>query len=148
MGNPTTSRIITGKFGVSCIAAACDGLITAPFSLYCIAEPMVSVGHHGGSIPLPPGAIQNFYKPVEEPYLIPRDKEHELFERKKIVVVELKIGEKVIEKTYQVAEEFPSAIIDVLNMMNTTKERAKVVVDKVVSVASDAVVRIFNLRKY
>lgn len=144
MGNLVTTRIITGKFGVSCMPA-CDGLITSHFSLYCV-DMLPEVGH-GGSIPLPPGAIKDFYKVVDEPYLIPRDREHELFYKGTLVVLELKLGEKVIERTYKVPDKHATMIVNALNLMNTTRERMKVKVDKLTTIASKAAVRIFNIRK-
>lgn len=145
MGNTTTTRIITK--GIACVPA-CDGLITTYFSLYCTDLPPIPSIGHGGSIPLPPGAIKDFYKVVDEPYLVPRDLEWQLLDKGKVVELTLKLGEKIIEKTYKVPEEHAAMIVNVLSLSNTTKERMKVSIQKVTSLASKAAVRIFNLKKH
>lgn len=142
MGNATTHRIITK--GIGCVGA-CDGLITSYFSLYC-TDMLPEVGH-GGSVPLPPGAIKEFYQVVDEPYLIPRDREWELLDKGKVVTIDLKIGEKVIEKIYKVPEKRATMAVNVLNTQNTTRERMKVSVSKLLASPTEGTVRIFNLRK-
>ncbi len=57
--------IITGGLG----RPACKGMITMlPFQLACFILP-VPASHVGGSIPLHPGEIQNFYQPNDPQYL-------------------------------------------------------------------------------
>ena len=160
LGNLATTAIITKGLtrGHGPLTACRSGIITSHFSLYCtgIVPPGVpSKGGGGGPYPRDawnkygPGDIQNFYKPVPDDqqfYHVPRDKEAEYFRRDTHVVLRVKIGDFQVEKEYAVAEKHEYMIVNVLNMLNVTRERIKVTFSGIKRITTRLVVAASKLR--
>lgn len=157
LGSLATTAIITkGLTGGHAPLDPCKtGIITSAFSLYCTyTPPEPTPPKTGGGGPYPghawnkfnPGQIQNFYKPVEQPYIIPRDREAEYFRRRKIVTMKIKLGDISIEKEYAVPEKRANMVISVLGLANKTVDNIKVAVSAVKRITTNAVVKIKNLR--
>lgn len=155
LGTLATTAIITK--GLTCTGPVCNvGLITTHFSLFCkeVVKPIKSGG--GGLYPhdawnkFGPGEIQKFYTPTpEQYYVVPRDKEAEYFRRHKIISMQIKIGDKTIEKEWSVPETRGKQIINVAKFANTTLERINIITSNIKKRTSDAIVKIkhFKLRK-
>ncbi len=148
MSSLAATKIITK--GLNC-GSACDGLITAHFSLYCpVPGPVVDSG--GGPYPYPawnryePGEIQDFYQPVDPDLIVPLDKEAEYFRRKKIIVMKVNIGTFKFEKEYAVPIERAKIIVFVANILNTTINRVKVAVNSIKRITSKIAIQVKKLR--
>lgn len=136
--------IITGGLG----RPACHGMITMfPFSLYCAVVPAPLQG--GGSIPLAPGEIQNFYQPVDSS-LGTKPSEGQFVDPrvygKKLVKVTLKFNEHTVHKEYLVTEKRAKHVITVVNLVNATRAKMKVMASNIHRVTTRAVVIVKNLR--
>jgi len=117
--------------------AACEGLITTQFSLYCInvVVPPIVGGGGGGGGPYPEnmGAqnqvndIQDFFTPVKEDFYDPSR-----FPRyKKEVIIRVELGNFHMEKIYMVRIEKADTIVTILNFANISKARVKVAVSTI-----------------
>lgn len=106
--------------------------------------PIIIEGLTGGGTPLAPGEIATLYKPIE--WLTPRDQRN-LLNPGKHVTLKIKLGKIEIEKEYVVHEKTSAMIVQLINFINTTKSRIKVVVDSIKHIAIRAMVRIRNLRR-
>lgn len=139
--------IITGGLG----RPACHGMITMfPFSLYCeIVPPPPQPIQGGGSIPLAPGEIQNFYQPVDTSLGVPTKEGQFVDPRvygKKLVKVTLKFNEHTVQKEYLVTEKRAKHVVTIINLVNATKARMKVMANNIHRVTTRAVVMVKNLR--
>jgi hypothetical protein len=140
------SGIITGGLG----RPACAGMIINFFRLSCgITVIPPEGGSSGGSIPLAPGDIHNFYQPVQNLppyYIIPQDQQWQ-YGKKVQVVVTVKLGEKTIEKIYLVSQDKAKLIVKVANVANNTMERIKVIVNNLKRKIHDVHIFVSKLRK-
>jgi hypothetical protein len=84
----------------------------------------------------------------QEPWLVvPREREADFFgEGTKMVKIEMKIGNKVIEKSYQVRTNNAKRLIEVINVVNATRKRMSVAVSGIKRITTQALVEIRNLR--
>lgn len=154
MANLTTTAIITK--GLHC-GPACQGIITSRFSLVCKDIPTPPVNRNntgGGPYPANQGAwnqsnnIQNFYQPVEQqPFYVPRDKEADYFRKFKAVEIRVKLGEKEVVKEYRIPVNRAKYVISVINLVNSTRDRIKVVASSVQRRLHNITVVIKNLKK-
>lgn len=137
--------IITKGLG----APACNGLITTRFDLLVFSAHIATPADHGGSHPMLPGEIQNFYKEVpaeQQPYLIPRDQNFDLTPKRHVVLT-VKFGEKTLEKEFLVSDKRARMIVKILNFANTTKERVNVTLSGFKKVVKSTLIKVKNLRK-
>ena len=148
MSSLAAQKIITK--GLDC-GNACDGIITTFFSLYCTdTGPVVDSG--GGPYPYPawnryePGEVQDLYQPVDPDLIVPLDKEAEYFQRHRIIVMKINIGDVHFEKEYVVPVRPAKIILTVANFFNTTKNRIELAVSGMRRIVTNAVVRVKNLR--
>lgn len=145
-----TTPIITGGMGVG--IPACRGLIMAlPFQLLCIVLPGVS----GGGIPLQPGEIQDFYKPIdpkifkdltEQPGI--QDGEFvdvSVYGKRKVKII---VASSLFkgEKEFMITERQKRTIVEASNLINTTFKYMSIVAEDIRSIASRAKIIIENLR--
>lgn len=158
-GTLATTAIITG--GLTCghgpLGECRHGIITSPFSLYCVTPSIVKPpAEAGGPYPceawnkLDPGEVQNFYQPVpEEYYMVPRDKEEEYLRRYKKLKITLKFGNIVAEKEYLVPEKRRRVIVEAFNLADATRKRISLMVEGVKKITKDIIIRgsKFRLRK-
>ena len=142
--------LITGGLGLP----GCQGMIVNVFHVVpCVAIFVAGPGGGGGPYPGPAwnktGDIQNFYQPVlpeQQPYHIPMDKEADYFRKTKIITVDVNIKGMHVEKTYSVSEHTANRVVSVLNLLNVTRDRMGVKIQKLKKVATRAFVAIKNLR--
>lgn len=172
LGTLATTQIITGGFSCQqCIGsppgsprvegspstADCKaGIITTQFSLFCTVAPPpppnTGLGGGGGHYPrdawnkFNPGEIQNFYKPVDDPYLVPRDREEQFLRKYKHVQIHFKMGNFEVEKDYQVPENRAKAIVKVLDVINATRDRIMVTASGLKRVTTRITVAVKNFR--
>jgi hypothetical protein len=100
-------------------------------------------GVSGGSRPLAPGEIHNFYKPVDNQYQVPY-----IQNQPKIpVVIKITFRGKTTEKYYLVSKKRSDIIITVLNLVNRIRDRISIVVKNVRSAPNRIVAFVRNLRK-
>lgn len=156
MGSLAAHSIITN--GLTCGRnSACENgaVITTFFSLYCTGEAPPEGGGGGGtgrwvSRVLQPGEIQQLYQPVapeQQYYVVPRDQEARYFKRPKYVSVKLTMGRIVVEKEFAVYDKRVRAVVQVINLINSTQERMSVVVKGINRISHYAIVKIKNLRR-
>jgi hypothetical protein len=134
-----TGGIITGGLG----RPACRGIImNLPFRLACLAFPSPL----GGSIPLEPGEIHDFYTPVELQNIDGRLVDPKAYGKK---TVKIKVESRFFknEKEYLVSESTAKRLVKIANMANVTRGRIKVAITEIRKVATRATVRIKNLKK-
>jgi len=157
LGTGNAAQAIIMK-GLSCgKTTACENgtMITAgPFTLFCINPEVPRGGGGGGYYPIPvrplqPGEIQYLYQPVpdkDQYYIVPREKEAEYLRRFLPVKIEVKIGGTTIEKQYMVPQEKAQVLFNIVEVVNATKDRMKVIVDSMKRITSKAVVTITNFK--
>lgn len=150
--------LITGGLG----RPACSGLITAfPFQLLCIKlppEPIPPARGTGGSIPLAPGEIHGFYKPVDPKIYVPDTKttptqqdgefvDPKVFGKRHVVI---KVTSRFFkgEKEFIIPEKRYNTVFKVMNIVNRTMERMTMVATSIRNVATRAKVYIKNLRRH
>lgn len=142
--------IITGGLG----RPACKGIITIlPFQVF--GDTVFKV--LGGSIPLAPGEIQNFYKPVDDKVHIP-DSEESTESNGEFVdssvygkrVVGVKITSEFFkgEKQFIIPVNRAKVIFKVANIINSTMKKMQVTVNNLKNIAARTKVYIKNLRKH
>lgn len=144
------TKIITK--GLSC-TPACTSLITTHFSLSCGELPPPVESKNAGGGPYPghawnkfwPGEIQNFYRPVEPPFYVPRHREKDYFIKRKIVTTKIEFGQYRMEKTYGVSEGQARFIVNIINLANTTKQRMSIAVSNIKRITTTATITIKNL---
>lgn len=157
MVNKVTTAIITGGMGIG--IPACSGLITAfPFQLLCIKLPPPPLRMGGGSIPLAPGEIQGFYKPVDPNIYIPDTKttptqqdgefvDPKVFGKRHVAI---KVTSRFFEgeKEFLIPEKRYSVVFKVMNVVNRTMEHMSMVATNIRNIATRAKVYIKNLRRH
>jgi len=140
--NFPAGTIITNGLG----SDACRGFITTHFHLFCgitITVPNVSVG---GSKPMAPGEIANFYQPVDyQPLNSGKEVPYEAGRSNNYVKIEISIKDKTYEKEFLVTPRGRKTVAEILNFVNVTKERISVKVTNLKRIAVRAVVTIRNL---
>lgn len=138
--------LITGGLG----RPACQGIITMlPFQLGCfiIVPPPPIVPpkptNEGGSIPLEPGEIHDFYQPVDSGTLEGEFVDPRVYGKR---LVKLKIISPFFEgeKEYLISERRAKYIIKAMNIANVTRERMNVMASNIKTVATRAKVWIKN----
>lgn len=141
--------LITNGLGVDLPADAM--IITATTFTLGPVNISVPVIGTGGSIPLQPGQVQDFYKPVDQVNLQPKQEPfytpYQVPVKKKVVKITLKFGEKEIEKEYSVREDKLKIIIKVLNFVNRVKSGISMQVRNLKRIATKASVKILRFRK-
>lgn len=108
-----------------------------------------SGGGGGGTFyvrPLQPGEIANQWQPINNPYLIPLDKEKEYFQRSKLVMIKMKLGDREVDRTYAIKENQAKILIKVVNIINVTRDRLKIFGSNIKRIASRAIIKVRNLR--
>ncbi len=160
LGNIATTAIITKGLtgcGHGPVDACRTGLITSPFSLYCITVPTppTDAATGGGSYPhdawnkFNPGDIQNFYQPVppeQQYYVVPRDQEERYFRRHKIIKMKIQMGDIVVEKEYSVPESRAKMTVKALEVVDNTYKNMNVAVSNIKRLWTEAVVTVKNIR--
>ncbi len=150
LGTHATTAILTK--GLSCgNTTGCESgtIITTKFGLFCKIEitppPVMPAG--GGSRVFAPGEIQNFYKPVEQPYVIPLDKEKDYFNNNsQHVKIMIKIGKIKTEREYVIPKNKTKYIIKILKVINNTINSIKVNINSIKRITNDIIIKI-KLRK-
>lgn len=161
LGEPTiaTKTIITN--GLAREPATKRMLTAWKFHLYVETDvipeipkpPITGGGPYPGAAWNKTGDIKNFFKPVQDqyknlefPYLVPLDKEGKYLETKIKVVLRAKIGESEIEKVYAINEKYAPMAVTITNLINVTSDRMRVVVENIHKVAHRAYIRIKNIK--
>ena len=140
--------LITNGLG----SRACSNLIIGnKFHMFgcleIIIPPITSTPGTGGSIPLAPGQIQNFYKPITTPdYYIKTDIDP-LAKPKQLVIVKLTINDKIHEKEFLLKEKPYKLLINILNLENTTFKKIKIIIDNLHIKLHNILIKIKKLRK-
>lgn len=135
IGNPV-GGLVTYGLGVDPIKGSFPGLITGwQFQLLCVDLRIGTGGTQGGSRPLAPGEIQQFYKLVKDPSCM----------APKIPVcirVEYyREGEKLFRTSnYIVNPRQAARIVRIINLINKTSERIAVYARNVMRVMADNVI--------
>ena len=143
MSTNAASKIITHGLGPG--NKACEGLITTHFSLYCIE---ITIKPGGGGGPYPGSAwnkidnINDFYTPVPDHY-----DPNNTYKVKKQVIITVKLGNINVEKIYLVPINRTKIIINVLNLLNITKERINISVKNIKKILHNISVSISNIRR-
>ena len=131
---------------------ASSGLITMYFHLFATVTITVSGGAGmGGSLPLAPGEINNFYQPIVpesfsgiDPSLI----NHPIFvdhkDIKKFVTIKIKFGDREIEKEYMVPIRRANIIIKAITIVNSTNHKVKAVINGLQILKRKIVAKISN----
>lgn len=142
----TTSIITKGISG----QPACKGIITTHFSLYYYRIIIKVIPPEGSaamySTPLEPGQIHNLFKPVEHPYFMPVDRVNQLGNENTVVTVLFKINNTEVEKYYSLPKNAAKPIVQILNLINKTKERINITISKFRNITNRGKVLIKNLR--
>lgn len=127
---------------------ACVGLITGQLRLLC-GNVILEVKHvPEGSAPLVKGQIQNLFKPVpkEQQYLTKYDFDP-LAKPRMIVSFSITMNGKTHDREILVSEKKANMVVSIINFLNVTRERMKVVVSNMKRLANVAMVKVKNLRK-
>lgn len=119
IGTPI-SGLVTYGLGVDPINGGFPGLITAwHFQLLCF-DLRVDLFQVGGSRPLAPGEIQNFYTPVDPRCYIPQ-------KHVQLCVTLIRDGEKIFfTRDYIVTVRQASMVVKITRIINKTHERLSV----------------------
>jgi len=140
------SGLITGGLGLP----ACSGLIVNTFGVttcLTIIPIRESGGSSGGSIPLLPGEIQNFYTPVDTQ--VTKTNTGNLAKPgiygKKIVKITVSYKKMKTEKEFMINKEQEKMLVNILNLMNTTKSRIKITIDNLKKITNKLKIEIKNL---
>lgn len=149
-GNQVTTSIITKGMGIGALNYS---FITTHFSL--LVTGVQNSGGGGGSYPgpahnvYPEGTFKNFYKPIqiEQPYHVPLDQEHHYLQPKHNITIRFNIGEKQIEKIYQVNKNKANIVINVINFTNNTRNKINVIINSIKRKVNNARINITKLRK-
>ncbi len=137
--------------------------ITPFFRLYITEAPQPNnYIAAAGSRVYAPGEIAQMYQPidpktglridakkqdgVEEYLVVPMDKEAEYLAGNKIVTVTFNFAGKTMEKVYSVSNHRAKTIVEVINVVNATKDRISVTLSGLKRVTTRAIVEIRNLR--
>jgi hypothetical protein len=108
----------------------------------------------GGSRPYAPGEFAKSWKYINPTTgltsselwpVIPLDQEANFFRRKKLFTVKMQFGEKKIEKIFPISEKRAKTIIEVINVVNASKQRVSASVSGVKKRTTAAMVKIGNV---
>lgn len=139
LGNLVTTKIITK--GLGCGLPLDSGNITTHFGLFCVQvivppQPPINVGS-GGMIPLAPGQIANLYQPIGNQFApvhdqplnihVPRGQEDNYFRKNYIVTITIEDQERI----YKVSPRTGNMVVNVLNFVNSAKDKVKVTINKI-----------------
>jgi len=146
IGGGASARIITGGLGF----AACDGIITTYFSLYCrdVTPPIPPPGGGGGG-PYPGDAWNKFdraediFQPVDKDIYDPG----KIYKTKKEVIIRVEFGNFHTEKIFLVPIQRANVIVKVIHLFNATRSRINVGVSKIRRVLHSIKVSVTNLRR-
>lgn len=150
-GGDVCTAIITKGIGN---LPACESIITSQFSIAGLCDVTVIPGNPGGgSYPLAPGEVANFYQPVDPPpgfqdhpaFLVPDDQRDPFSVRQQVRVI-VKFKDSETEREYVVSPRRASMIVNVLNFVNKTSERVSVAFNGFRRSVTKSV-KILNLRK-
>lgn len=151
-----TNGLLTGGLGVD--MPACAMIMTAwHFNLGpCFFEAKVSSVSSGGSKPLAPGEIHNFYKPID-PTIFDKDFDPSILTNpliqgepqyvKTLVTVRIRVGERMVEREFAIPKRRAKIIVKVLNIMNSTKAKLTATVNRLTMTVHKISVKINRLRK-
>jgi len=152
-GNVVTTIIITGGLTCGATTSACKhGIITAPFSLYHTSSRFQGVG--GGPYPgdawnkFDPGDFEQFYQEIPDAlqyYVVPKDQEANYFTRSTHIVLKVKIGDFEVEKEYVAASNGARAVINILNVLETTRSKISVATKALTNIKHNIAVGIKNM---
>jgi len=159
----TTKGLFTAASMPPGYTALTFGAVITPWFRLYIQETVPPSGYvdAAGSKPYAPGEIAQLYQPIdpktglridaknkdmEEYLVVPVDKEAEYLAGNRIITVKLNFAGKELEKVYSVSEHRAQKIIEVINVVNATRNRISVVAKGLRRVATEAVVSIRNLR--
>lgn len=158
LGSAATTLIITkGLFIGDNIASVLEfgAAITPWFGLY-VSGPLVSPNYVAavGSRVYAPGEIANLYQPIDpntglktnEPFLVPMDKEAEYFQKNKVITLKINFAGKQFESQYAVPENRARKLVEVMNFINSTRNKINVAINGFKRVASVAIVEARNFR--
>lgn len=155
LGTHASKVIITKGLGLQ---PATKGFITSFFSLVLStaqAEGGGGSGETSGAYPglahnvLPPGEVQDFYKPVDEQlyHHVPRDKENEYLSKRKTVILTVKLNDSTIEKIYKVSEYQTKHVFNIINIMNKTRDKVSISINNIERLYNKISVSVRNLFK-
>lgn len=130
---------------------ACKGIITmSPFQLACFIKVVKPPSTPGGSIPLAPGEIHGFYKPVDPDSFgkLPTEGEFvdpKVYGKRKVLI---KITSEYFkgEKEYLVPINRVKVIVKVINIVNKTITHLRVGITNFKQLATKAKIIIKNLK--
>ena len=91
-------------------------------------------GTSGGSVPLRPGQVQNFYRPLYGDQPIP-------------VSLKISFRDSEIEKIYLMSPRNTDMLVKVVNLLNVTGQRISVAVSNIRNVARRMFARVTNIHK-
>ena len=98
----------------------------------------------GGSFPLRPGEIKNFYKVVNNqwqvPYVYPKNS-------KVPVYIKIKFGKTVVERHYLVNPKRSDMIIQVINLVNRVRDKYQITIKNIKSMKNRIGAIVTNIRK-
>ncbi len=139
------TAVIIGKYG-GCLPACDNGaMITGWFNLAgCRVN--VAVVRGGGTIPMAPGEIQNFYTPVDDAgeWWVRIDDLDPFKKPKRLVKVEVEFKDKKTEKVYLVSERTSTMMVNIANLINRFDELIRPKITKFAQVTTRTVVTIKN----
>lgn len=147
----TPQQVITavsiGEYGGLLPVLDHGAFITGGFNLVNVQFSVT--GYVAGSIPLAPGEIHNFYKPVEHQpgWWIRRDDLDPFAKPKRLVHVVIKLGEQEFDKHLLMSDKSMRATISVANFINTTNKRITASVSNFTRVTTTATVQVRNFVK-
>jgi len=130
---------------------ACEGLITAHFSLYCVSvappppAPSVGGGPYPGAAWNKVSDIQNFFKRVEQPYYLPHQHDKDLIHKKRIIL-KIDMGDIHVERNYIVSANRADILVKVLKVVNSSVHGIAARAKNVKNLAARAPFTIRNLK--
>lgn len=149
--------LLTNGLGVG--LPAHKTLITQFFHLFTAEITVITtptVAPYGGSPPLPPGEIQNFYKPVN-PSTFPEPLDPSIFNHpiivdeprivKDLIKIRVKFNNVEIEKEFAVPKRRAKIIVNIINFVNSTKDRMSVRIKNLKELKNKLFARIMNIEK-
>ena len=141
--------------GLTCgYTTACQSgtsITAGKFTLFCStplirSEPLST----GGSYPLQPGQILQLYQPVpdvDQYLVVPRNQEAEYFRQRVPVTVKLLLGDRSIEKEYLVPKEQAKIVVNVITLVNVTKERISASIKNIKRIYNRVAVKVSKFRR-
>lgn len=140
--NNRYSGLITGGLGLP----ACSGLIVNFFGVTTCLTIITNGPISGGSIPLLPGEIQNFYTPVDNQVSSQGRLAKPYVYDKKVVKITVSYKKLKSEKEFMVNKTQEKILITVVNLVNTTRSRMKVTIENLKKLTNKIKIEIRNLQ--